>query len=243
MPWLNRLLQELRLRPTPDDVRADRADNKATQALLRSVLTRDSNCIDVGAHTGHFLKSVVKLAPTGEHIAFEPLPDMAEELRGRFPAVEVHEVALSDRSGTAEFQHVVSNPGYSGFRRRSYVRPDESIETIQVEVRPLDDIVPVGRRVDFMKVDVEGAELEVLRGARRILSSNKPYVVFEHGQGGAPHYGTTPEDVFDLLVGECGLAIHPLRSGPAYDREGFRAAYDDGQHWNFVACSRGSLPR
>ena len=61
--------------------------------------------------------------------------------------------------------------------------------------------------IHFMKIDVEGAELQVLRGAIQTILKYKPVIVFEHGLGAADHYGTKPEDIYDFLVSECGLSI------------------------------------
>jgi hypothetical protein len=60
----------------------------------------------------------------------------------------------------------------------------------------------------MIKIDVEGAELLLIRGARETIAKNKPVIVFEHGLGGADSYGHTPEQVFDLLI-DCGLNYPP----------------------------------
>lgn len=191
-----------RFRPDPLD--------EQTVALLSRVLRPDSNCIDVGAHRGAILKHILRLAPRGHHIAIEPLPRFANQLRSRFPQVTVHEAALANGDGTVEFQHVETNPAYSGLKRRRYDRPGERVRAIQVVVRRLDDLIEQDHQVDFLKIDVEGGELGVLQGARRTLAGNKPTILFEHGLGAADFYGTKPRDLWDLLVNEVGLQIYTL---------------------------------
>ncbi len=148
---------------------------------------------------------MVEASPDATHFAFEPIPRLAAHLRDVFPNVTVLEVALADAPGTLTFQHVVSNEAYSGLRRREYPRADEEIEEITVEVTTLDAVVG-DSAVAFVKIDVEGAELGVLRGATQVLTRCRPVVVFEHGLGAADFYGTNPGQVFDLLRG-CGLRI------------------------------------
>jgi FkbM family methyltransferase len=213
-------------------------DNRVAFKIMAEVLDPGSNCIDVGCHEGVLLEQMVRRAPRGAHLAFEPIPEYATALQQRFPDVEVKQVALSDTPGEAEFNFVASNPGYSGLRQRDYPRPNEEIRKIRVQTARLDDVRPAGRAVKLMKVDVEGGELHVFRGARRLLHEQKPIVIFEHGRGAAEHYGASPEMIWDLLVEECGMRISLLRSflrgKRPLTREGLVAQFG-GKNYNFVA--------
>jgi FkbM family methyltransferase len=144
--------------------------DRQTEAVMQRVLSRSSNCIDVGAHRGSLLGPMLKLAPEGTHLALEPIPRLAKRLRQRFPTVRVYQLALSDSSGQAAFHHVVSSPGRSGFRRMGHVPADARVERITVQTARLDDIVPAGYRTEFVKIDVEGAQLQVLEGATGVLT-------------------------------------------------------------------------
>ena len=55
------------------------ADDDLMDKIIERVTSPDSNCIDVGAHRGRFLRTFVRCAPGGQHLAFEPLPDLACE--------------------------------------------------------------------------------------------------------------------------------------------------------------------
>jgi hypothetical protein len=81
---------------------------------------------------------------------------------------------------------------------------------------------------------VEGAELEVLEGARQTIARFRPTVVFEHGRGAADHYGTRPERIFELLD-DCGLSIFDLDGNGPYTLDEFVTTYETGGRWNFVA--------
>ncbi len=217
----------------PAHITRDRADMLRLRALLAGVLRPDHNCVDVGAHAGAVLEELVRLAPRGTHHAFEPLPAMAAALRERFPAVAVHELALSDAAGQRAFVHMVDDPGWSGFRERP-TPGGQTSRQLTVEAATLDDMLPADLRIDLLKVDVEGAELEVLRGARGTLERWKPVVVLEHGLGSADHYGTAPRDVFALLE-EAGLRLFTLAGDGPLDRAAFEAAFRARTAVNFVA--------
>ena len=88
-----------------------------TLEVMKRVLRKDSNCVDVGCHNGSILKTMLRLAPNGYYFAFEPLPEMHQSLAksfGKVTNLKLSDSALSDTEGTTTFQHVLSNPGYSG---------------------------------------------------------------------------------------------------------------------------------
>ena len=197
---------------------------------------RDGHCIDVGAHAGEILEDLVRVAPDGRHIAYEPLPAFASELQAAFPAVDVRTKALANENGERTFTHVVGNPGWSGFRQRPTPHA-EAFVPMTVEVERLDDALPDAFRPAFIKIDVEGAELEVLQGALETLKAYRPIVAFEHGAGSADHYGTEPGDVHSLLTRDARLRIYDLAGDGPYSVADFRRAFAEGLRVNFVARS------
>jgi FkbM family methyltransferase len=178
-----------------------------TIAVMRRVLLPDSNAIDVGAFEGGMLKHIVRLAPLGSHIAFEPLPSRYEQLRRAFPRVRVHPCALGDKPGEVTFQHVVRYPALSGLKRRIDLDPSEEIRGERVTVETLDRILPEGFPVALVKIDVEGGELGVFRGGVETFRRTRPIIVFECGLGGADTYGAEPEEIFDLVTESIGLRL------------------------------------
>jgi FkbM family methyltransferase len=229
------------LNPVDEDVIGlkNAAYDEQTFEVMRRCLSRDSNCVDVGCHAGDILKEMLRLAPDGTHCAFEPIPGLYQKLVVSFPNVKVFDVALSDSVGEVSFQHVTSNPGYSGLKKRSYDRPHESVETIKVKTDLLDNIIPAERLISLIKIDVEGAELQVLRGAINTIRKNKPVIIFEHGLGAADCYGTTPEQVYDLFALQCNLRVSLmedwLKGGSPLHREGFATQFHQGINWYFIA--------
>jgi FkbM family methyltransferase len=218
--------------PAPEDREA--RDNAHLELLLGFVLRADSNCIDVGCNRGRFLAHMVQRAPRGRHLAWEPLPELAADLREHFPGVEVHEAALSNENGETEFVVVPDDLGHSGLRERTYPAAWRT-ERIRVHTERLDDVLPEHYVPDFIKVDVEGAERLVFEGAIETIRRHRPVIVFEHGLGGSDHYGTTPEQVWDLLCGTARLRLFSLDADGPYSREEFAEVYAAARVWNFLA--------
>lgn len=163
----------------------------------RLVLRPDSNTIDIGAHLGTQLGRFVDLAPLGHHMAFEPVPHKARWLRRKFPSVEVHELALHETSSVQRFFVNETAPGYSGLRRHQ--RTHDNVREITVTQHRLDDVIDHTRPVDLVKLDVEGAELFVLRGATRLLSRHQPTLLFEPTLSALAAWELTPSTLFGLL--------------------------------------------
>jgi FkbM family methyltransferase len=237
--------QFLHGRPTPTE-RADRRYDILTVEAMRRVLSPDSSCIDIGAGTGEILQFIQVLAPNGKHHAFEPIPFQASELRVRFPDVHVHELALSDDAGDVDFFVVKDDPWISALRDPQQIRGlvgdtrrsdwDGQIETIPVTARRLDDVLDVNEPIDFIKMDVEGAEVAVFRGALGTLAGKRPIVVFEYsGVDVEQLYGAT--DLLDILsdVGFCVSSLEGwLAKGSPLGPSEFPNMDETSGLWNWM---------
>lgn len=229
-----RLAVPVEVAPAPAALDREGVENANVELLLGFWLREDSNCVDVGANEGRFLQHMVARAPAGRHYAYEPIPALADQLKAEYPGVDVRQAALYDEAGESEFTLVPDDPGYSGLRERSY--PQEyRTERIKVPLERLDDVLPDDYVLHLLKVDVEGAELQVFRGARETIVRDRPVIVFEHGLGAADRYGTTPEAVHDLLAGEAGLRIFDLYAAGPMSRDAFAEVFNSGRRWNFIA--------
>ena len=220
------------------DITQNMRYDRMTETIMRRVIQHNSNCIDIGCHKGEILDVMLELAPDGHHTAFEPIPvfynDLLEKYKGK---ADIFPYALSDRNGTADFQYVKNAPAYSGLRKREYtVNPD--IDVITVEVKKLDDLIS-GQKVNLIKIDVEGAELNVLQGAINVLKTEKPYVIFEFGMGASNYYDSTPEKMFQLLCVDAGLKISTLSSfvcsKGALSSDDFQKLYENRKEYYFIA--------
>lgn len=169
------------------------------EEFYRQAICSGMNCIDVGSHLGAVLDRMQKYAPDGHHIGFELTPYKWRWLKSKFRGTELRQEALSDQDGTAEFHYQVGHSGFSGLR--SHRAAGWRTETFRVRCARLDDIVPLERNIGLIKVDVEGAELLVLRGAERVLRRCHPLLLFECTLSGLQLFDIRPEAVYGYLHG------------------------------------------
>jgi len=226
--------------PPPND-RDSRYDWQTVEVMFR-VLRQNSNCIDLGAHGGKFLRHMIDISPRGRHYAFEPLPHLSQNLNERFPQAVVHQLAVSDISGESEFLFVENAPGCSGLRRRIYNRPDPKITKIRVQVVTLDGIIPPNERIDFIKVDIEGGEFHAIKGGISTIRRGRPVIVFEGGSNSTGQYGVSPNDFYLLMTETLGYELSTMERWlgrkSAYTQEGFEKNWNEGPEYYFIAAPK-----
>jgi hypothetical protein len=142
------------------------------------------------------------------------------------------------------FNVVIDDPAYSGLQQREYKQSAPKIDSIEVEVRELDDVMKERDfKVSLIKIDVEGGELDVLKGATAILTSDKPILIFEFGKGASEYYGTMPHHLFELLE-IYGYGIWTLgdfwKSNKSLDSASLKSIYEKGSDYYFVAKATGN---
>ena len=149
--------------------------------LIRHLCDRTKVSIDIGASIGSY--TVHLLNRSRKCYAFEPRPDSAEYLVGRLaagsnPRLRVETVALSDHAGEAQLRVLANDMGRSSIEKENPVEQLGVVKILTVPTRRLDDydaIEPVG----CIKIDVEGHEDAVLRGAKSILLRDHPSLIIE----------------------------------------------------------------
>lgn len=172
--------------------------------------------VDVGANLGIWSLLAARRARAARIHAFEPSPAMADRLARHArindaPAIIVRSAAVGAENGSmAFFEAHGRNTGASALVRR---RADD-VE-VRVPVVTLDAYVERERidRVDLLKVDVEGAEALVVRGAPRLLSgAGAPAIFFEADEALSAGFGATTRGVKQVLV-DHGYDIYRWRTG------------------------------
>jgi FkbM family methyltransferase len=215
--------------------------DRLTRVILKRFIKRDHNCIDVGCHKGEILDLMLAYSPDGKHYAFEPIPYLFENLKVKYgEKVALYPYALSYHSGSTTFQLVKNAPAYSGIKQRKYDIKNPEIEEIKVELKTLDELIPSDQKIHFIKIDVEGGEFGVLKGAKKLLEKNKPIILFECGKGASDYYGTEPENLHSFLKDEIGLEVFTLKSfiqkKSALSPDEFAHHFNTNDEYYFVAA-------
>ncbi|PKR81411.1 hypothetical protein CW751_04970 [Brumimicrobium salinarum] len=215
--------------------------DRLTREILKRFIKTNHNCIDIGCHKGEILELILKYAPNGRHYAFEPIPYLFKGLKEKFDhKVRLFPYALSHRNGITNFQLVKNAPAYSGIKKRKYNIKNPIIEEIQVELKTLDSVIPDKENIHFIKIDVEGGEFGVLKGAQQLLEKNKPIILFECGKGASDYYGTHPEKLHEFLTKTIGLSVYTLKSfikeSSSLNTETFVQHFNTNDEYYFVAA-------
>ena len=176
------------------------------EQVYRGFLRAGDVCVDVGAHEGrHSIPMAQCCGPLGRILAFEPIPALAAGLARKIYSdsglgnIRVEQCALSDEAGEVDFVLVREALGYSGLRERSYDHP-VTTEKIRVKVRMLDEFWEKLAGLKYIKIDCECGEYNVLRGAREVISANRPIISFECGDASLLNYPHESGDIFQTSI-------------------------------------------
>lgn len=189
---------------------------------------------DIGAHRGrHLRRFIERVGPTGRVLGFEPLPFAFQHLQAFVaPNVEIHNVALSDKPGTAEFVFNEGAPEESGLQERIYNDPSLTrLTRIPCVIATLDQYALALDRLDFIKIDVEGGEIGCLNGGLRTLQKHRPLISVEYGYPSYSVYKHSKRTLFDLASGQ-GYVLYDLYLNPLRDLEDWELACDS-VYWDF----------
>lgn len=173
-------------------------------SIMRALALEGSTVFDVGANIGLMSLPLLRMCPTVRVVSFEPSPSTLPYLRRTILESNVGdrwqliEKGVGRESGVTEFH--TSRPGddaFEGFRATGRAL---SAAVVRVPVTTLDaEWETLGRPpVSMVKVDVEGAELEALSGARELLRAAKPSLLIEWNARNYAAYGCTATDLLDF---------------------------------------------
>lgn len=203
-------------------------------------LPPDATCIDIGVNEGQILNFLYRHCYKGRIIAIEPIPHLVNYLRARYNEKRVHvrQVALSDEDNESAFYYFPGRHAISGLKTTNVMEVSGLVpRQITVHVKKLDDIFEEGK-LDFIKIDVEGAEYNVLNGAKRILQRFKPIIIFESGPGGLECYNHSPGELFELLdflSYKVATLQNYLLGREHFSREEFISNFLKGYDYQYIA--------
>lgn len=198
---------------------------------FRALVMPGATIVDAGAHIGQYtIAAALRVGPQGRVLAFEPSPATRGRLEAnvrlnRLENVSVFGLALGDAPGEA---HVLPPADSANTGTAAVIEgPSQGADSVRVRRARLDDVLAETgiRSVDVIKVDVEGAEADVLAGAKAQLVNARPAVLFEvtsfdEVAGSAPSIELLRQLGYDLFG--IGAGSELVRIGPEDDPRGFR---------------------
>lgn len=211
-----------RFRTEPDTVHFIREEVKPGQVVL-----------DIGANKGIVTWFLGKqVGPKGRVLAFEPQPEMVPQIERvarsfGLANVEVHGIGLSDRADQASLFR-----GEAGSTANLVAGRDWQQEELEIDVVTLDSFAEEHGldAIDFIKCDVDGYELPVLRGATRVLTEQGPDVLIEVTESALPEVS----EIFRDLDYDGGTFFHRGSRFPASETGNHSYRHEGAEFRNFL---------
>lgn len=179
-----------------------------------SQLREGDTFFDIGGHFGQYtIAAGLKVGPTGSVHVFEPGRVQDKYLRrnielNKLQNVTVANLALSDKPG----ELALHTPSFADIGKSQLADPETVTDAVRVPVTTLDQYCTDRDidRIDVMKVDVEGAEFGVFKGAERVMREFPPRAIFyESVDSLCEAFGHSPEEMHTYLEA-AGYSIHSV---------------------------------
>jgi FkbM family methyltransferase len=170
--------------------------------MWRRLVPAGATVADIGANIGWYCAHMAAHDPGARIYAFEPVPTTFAWLQkmmaiNKLPNVVVEQLAVADRAGTLVI-HV--DPTIAGAASAHPSVYGDTSKPVEVRATTLDDYAAThGLRIDAIKLDVEGGEFAVLKGATTVLASDRPMVFTEMLRRHARAFGYHPNDIIALM--------------------------------------------
>ncbi|MGB4850480.1 MAG: FkbM family methyltransferase [Saprospiraceae bacterium] len=206
--------------------------------FLRRTLSSDMIFIDVGANQGEFSVYASSKLTNGRVLAFEPVSKIRSLLRenqriNNLQNLEIYDFGLSDQEGSLPIyttSDTIHHHGYNEGLSTLYKTDERNIFEEQVSLKVFDDIFfKQMTRIDFIKIDVEGAELYVLKGMYKSLLKFKPELLIEINEGAFNAAGYSTSELISFLK-DLNYKCYGLKRGKLTSME-----YTDFDRWgNYI---------
>lgn len=175
--------------------------------FLKKIIKKDMTVVDAGANFGWYTLNFAKLIGNhskGKIYSFEPIPEVYNELNfniklNQYENIKTFNCALGSKNsnvklGIPYFKFIGSSGATSEFLNFS--------KKINCKMFKIDTIVKLNKikKIDFIKADIEGGELNLLKGAKKTLLSHKPKIFIEIVDIHCARFGHTQQDVIKYLI-------------------------------------------
>ena len=175
---------------------------KGETTFIKSIVQSQDTVIDIGANVGWYSSLLSEIVGSqGRVYGFEPSTkafSLVEKTAKLYPQLEINQIALSDFEGEADL-HIASDGGQSSLQIPLH---NITIATQKCRVTTLDSFLEMkgNPAVSFIKCDAEGAELSIVKGASKLLGSEKPPIwMIEILASMMQAFGNSPEELFQYF--------------------------------------------
>ncbi len=222
--------------------------NVILSEIYHKIIPKHSCVIDVGAHSGHFTKIFTDIVgENGLVYAYEPNPKvypwLLDHLSGHpnYSKIRFLNCALSDKvNRNIEFFVAEDRLEESGLRCRSFNGPTK-INKVIVNTSTLDnELSLLERKINLIKIDVEGAEFSVLKGGNSIISKHKPIISFEFGLSSFSAYDVNPVDVYKFFYFHNYIIFDLF--GSLLSEDQFVKSSIKQEVWDYIAFYKEDVP-
>ena len=209
------------------------------ETILKNVYTKflnkDFSIIDVGAHSGLHLKEFIKLVGESRRIiAIEPQPWLSSLLAKEYNHlgnIRVINAAIGQTPGKSKFVFVENAPEESGLKERIYNISDPHKKIIDVDVITLDSLTDDVSSPVYIKVDIEGGEIDLLLSGKKFIEKHRPLFSVEYGSPSYTAYGHQAETLYHWAE-DSNYYIADMFGGVFYDIETWKTCCDKA-YWDW----------
>jgi FkbM family methyltransferase len=168
---------------------------------LEKIVRPNWNIADVGANQGIYTLFFSSAVPLGYVYAFEPDPSLFASLKGNVSQNGANNVTLFNAAAASKPAKLSLRPGKLNRGDNQIISSETpGADTVAVDAISLDEVIPQ-LKLDLLKIDVQGFEVEVLRGAEKLLEANPPLLILlEFWPYGLRNAGSNPEELLDILL-------------------------------------------
>lgn len=179
--------------------------NKVDQEfeIIPFLIDKQSVVLDIGANLGEYTYFFQEVIQAKEIFAFEPIPSLYKRLRLLFPKLKIYPYAISNQSSTSYFYIPYIDTEKFQTRAKLDLLPEKNetrVDKIQVETITLDTLFKASTdKIHFIKIDIEGHELQAIRGAEKIIKQDLPVLMIEI------EFRHHPLDFYSVIEEICAL--------------------------------------
>jgi len=171
--------------------------------MARRFLKKDSILLDIGANIGWCSLNLSKYVPKGRILAFEPIPKTYNYLKKNIEIngvrnIEKYNFGFSDKKGDFVLYY---NPKLSAASSLQRLHGDKEVVPIKCKLKKLDDFAKEKglSKIDFIKCDVEGAEILAIKGGLETIKKTLPVMFLEMLRKWSAKFGYHPNDIIKIL--------------------------------------------